>query len=348
MTTSLEVPRLRTAATHVRAGASWRRDAQPTLDRNSCKAASCSRARSRRGREGSYRSRSAAAPGATACTRRGREQSRRRRAGAGVGVLLTDGVSRLPPPGTPRLPSARAPTASYVPRAGAAVPAGQAMAMREREINFEGPTVHGSVLGVLSKGTAGNVSRRGKRSGDWRGTLTICGNHDRTNPIRRSETPRGGRYFIYRPPRLRPGQCHWQHGRLTAASMSSPQSGSPRRVLQLPMEMVRLSAASIASIDAVDAGGARVSTDGCTSTRVYWWTRSTTGKAHHRPAVQAARTRLSITAWTPRATLHARDVGRRRRWTRPHRQPALTATTEAASLYHGAHLVERGERVAGQ
>ena len=178
------------------------------------------------------------------------------------------------PPGTPRLPSARAPTASYVPRAGAAVPAGQAMAMREREIDFEGPTVHGSELGVSSKGTAGSASRRGKRSGDWRGTLTICGNHDRTNPIQRSETPRGGRYFIYRPPpdrppRLRPGQCHWQHGRLTAASMSSPQSGSPRRVLQLPMEMVRLSAASIASIDAVDAGGARISTDGCTSTRSY-------------------------------------------------------------------------------
>jgi hypothetical protein len=35
-----------------------------------------------------------------ACTRRGSEQSRRRRAGAGVGVLLTDGVSRVPPPCT--------------------------------------------------------------------------------------------------------------------------------------------------------------------------------------------------------------------------------------------------------
>ena len=41
MTTSPEVPRLRTAATHVRARASRRRDAQPTLDRNSCKLQPC-------------------------------------------------------------------------------------------------------------------------------------------------------------------------------------------------------------------------------------------------------------------------------------------------------------------
>jgi hypothetical protein len=134
-------------------------------------------------------------------------------------------------------------------RAGAAGPGGRAMAMQEQEIDFEVP-VH--------------------ESGDYRGSLTICGNHDRTNLIQHSKTSRVEDISFTVHDEVPPTPRSDRDGAANAA-------GSPRR-LHRPPYWVQSSSSRApasqghgsvinclhASIDAVDAGGARVSTDGCT------------------------------------------------------------------------------------
>jgi hypothetical protein len=74
----------------------------------------------------------------------------------------------------------------------------------------------GSELSVSSKGTAGSVSRG--ESGDRRGSLTICGNHDRTSPIQRSGDTQG--WTVFHLPSI-PG---WSD----PASAVGNTAGSPR------------------------------------------------------------------------------------------------------------------------
>jgi len=175
---------------------------------------------------------------------------------------------RRPPPCTPRLPSARAPAASFVQR---------------WSFVLESASIHGS----------SSACRARKVDGAALPSVPITTVESRSND---QERPRGGQYFIYRPP---------QDGRRNTVHPGVP-TRPPRGAVQVSIarfpsrRRVPAVADHLHRNDSVDAGNARCSIYGGCSGRwacVLVGAHSTAGRRGRAAEVAARGLKERAAAW---------------------------------------------------